>query len=122
MLSSRERKRKQHEKELKSLRNKMGINIVWFDSLSNQRKFDLLIEWKRFKYTNDRQKPEWIEVWKKVPIDPKRPWGRTKRIRVKKLIYPASLKHFIKEIKTNYRFIPRKNKVREATIDLLLKK
>jgi len=34
MLSNKEKKRRQHEKELNSLRNKMGRNTIWFDALN----------------------------------------------------------------------------------------
>ena len=46
-ISNYEKKRRQHEKELNSFRNKMGSNIVWFDSLSKTKQYDLLFGWKR---------------------------------------------------------------------------
>ena len=49
MISVKEKKKRQHEKELKSFRNKMGQNIVWFDSLSKTKQFDLLFQWKKEK-------------------------------------------------------------------------
>ncbi len=121
MMSNKEKKRRQHEKELKSLRNKMGPNIVWFDSLSKTKQYDILFEWKRKKQTKKNIKPEYVEVWKREPIDPKRPWGKTKRVKSLELVYPPSLKHFIISCKHDYRFTPKVQKLREATIDLLLK-
>lgn len=48
-LSNKDKKSRQHEKELASFRNKMGSNIVWFDSLSKRKQYDLLFQWKKLK-------------------------------------------------------------------------
>lgn len=123
MISKKEKKRKQHEKELKSLRNKMGSNIVWFDSLNRYQQFDFLFSWKRNKFINvNRTEPESVKIMKWVPIDPTRPWGRKKRVLEKQLRYPSSLKHFIKICRTDIRFRPQRENVRQTSIDILLKK
>lgn len=115
-----QKKRKQHEKELKSFRNKMGSNIIWFDSLSKTKQYDLLFSWKRNKFLNKRTAPEYVIVSKKTPLDPLRPWGRKKITKVKELRYPASLKHFIVKCKDMREYKPSVIKVRENTIDLIL--
>lgn len=120
-ISNKERKKRQHEKELASFRNKMGSNIVWFDSLSKTKKYNLLFEWKRTKYMNGKTKPEWISINKRVPIDPTKPFGKTKIAKVIKLEYPASLKHFIKQIRSSNRYKPSVASIRQSTIELLLK-
>lgn len=121
-LSIKEKKRRQHEKELNSFRNKMGSNIVWFDSLPKGKQYDLLFGWKRFCHLNKRTKPEYVKVAKRIPIDPQRPWGRKKVVKVVELLYPPSLKHFIKACKKNRNYQPRVQDVRQTAIDLLLKK
>lgn len=119
-LSNKEKKRRQHEKELKSFRNKMGSNIVWFDSLSIGKQYDLLFGWKRTKHMNTRTKPEFCKISKRVPIDETRPWGRKKMVRSTELQYPPSLKHFIKECRKRSNFQPMVQNVRQTTIDILL--
>ena len=121
MISKKEKKRKQHEKELKSLRNKMGSNIAWFDSLGKTKQYDMLFGWKRQQYLNKRTKPEYVLVSKRVPIDPKRPWGRKKIVKQLELKYPPSLKHFIKECMRMPSFKPQVRNLREKTIELLFK-
>jgi len=65
-ISNYEKKRRQHEKELKSFRNKMGSNIVWFDSLSKTKQYDLLFGWKREKSSNKLQSPEDKIIFKRT--------------------------------------------------------
>lgn len=120
-LSNYEKKRRQHEKELNSLRNKMGSNIVWFDSLSKGKQYDILFGWKRIIYMNKLTKPQYIKVSKRVPIDPTRLYGRKKTINRMELIYPPSLKHFIQDCKKNIRYQPMVQNIRQTTIDILLK-
>jgi hypothetical protein len=62
MLSSKEKKRRQHEKELKSLRNKMGKSIIWFDALNKTQQYDLLFRWKKEKNRNNLIIPNW-NIW-----------------------------------------------------------
>lgn len=121
-LSNKEKKRRKSEKELKSFRNKMGSNIIWFDSLSKGKQFDLLFGWKRTKHMNKRTKPEFIKSTKRVPVDESRPWGRKKIVKVLELKYPPSLKHFIKTCRSDSNFQPRVQNVRQTTIDMLLNK
>ena len=61
-ISEKESKRKQHEKELKSFRNKMGQNIVWFDSLSLTKQYDLLFQWKRERHNNKLTNPKKLKL------------------------------------------------------------
>ena len=119
-LSVHEIKKRQHEKEIKSLRNRMGANIVWFDSLSKTKQYDILFEWKRIKNSNKRTKPEYVKKSIRVPLDPNRPWGRTKLSKVWVLEYPPSFKHFIKKCQTSMRYQVKKQNVREIAINILL--
>ena len=112
MLSDKEKKSKQYEKELKSLRNKMGSNLVWFDSLGRKRQYDVLFLWKKRKATNKLTKPEY--KWISVPS-----WINKQRI-LKVATYPPSLKHFIREIKKQYKFKTNTKFARNAAIDILL--
>ena len=114
-ISNYEKKRRQHEKELKSFRNKMGSNIVWFDSLSKTKQYDLLFGWKREMNNNKLVVPE-------ERIISKATWSgfRRKFIKEKVTFYPASLKHFLIECKKNPNFKPSRTKVRDAAIDILL--
>lgn len=118
-LSNKEKKRRQHEKELASFRNKMGSNIVWFDSLSKRRQYDLLFGWKRLKHIDVRTKPEYVKVSRRVPVDPQDLMER-KIVVVEELRYPPSLKHYIKECKKERIYQPRIQNVRQAAIDILL--
>jgi hypothetical protein len=114
-ISNHEKKRRQHEKELKSFRNKMGKNIVWFDSLSKTKQYDLLFGWKREKNSNKLQSPE-----EKTVMMPSWVGYRRKMIKQKVISYPASLKYFIEKCKINPSFRPHRTKVRDAVIDILL--
>lgn len=115
MLSDKEKKRRKTLKELKSFRNKMGSNIVWFDSLNKQKQFDLLFEWKREKYSKRFVENPYTEKKRVLVLEN----GRWRRKLKDVTIYPASLKHFIKRVKPKYR--PNVVKVRETTIDMILK-
>jgi hypothetical protein len=114
-ISNREKKRRQHSKELNSFRNKMGKHIVWFDSLSTTKQYDLLFGWKREKKTNKLQSPE-----EKTILRPTYVGYRRKMVKQKITSYPASLKHFIIKCRMNPNFQPHKTRVRDAAIDILL--
>lgn len=114
-ISNYEKKRRQHEKELNSFRNKMGKHIVWFDSLSKTKQYDLLFGWKREKSSNKLQAPE-----EKTILRPTYVGYRRKMVKQKITSYPASLKHFIAKCRVNPQFQPHRTKVRNAAIDLLL--
>ena len=97
----------------------MGSNIVWFDSLTKQRQYDLLFEWEQ-------------EKWKKrfitKPTTQKKPElkiinRRYKRVMVDVIVYPDNLKYFIREVKSSRRSRYKVNvdRVRNAAIDILLK-
>jgi hypothetical protein len=116
-ISEKEAKRRQHEKELKSFRNKMGQNIVWFDSLGRTKQFDLLFQWKREKSNNKLTKPEKVKVRQMKYIGWKR---KFQWVEITK--YPPNLKHFINERKHLRMFTPSIVNIRQSTIDLLLNK
>lgn len=116
-ISEKEAKRRQHEKELKSFRNKMGQNIVWFDSLSRTKQYDLLFQWKREKHNNKLTKPEKVKVRQSKFIGWKRKFHW-----VDVTQYPVNLKYFIKERKNWRMFKTNIVNVRQATIDILLNK
>ena len=114
-ISNYEKKRRQHEKELKSFRNKMGSNIVWFDSLSKTKQYDLLFGWKREKSSNKLQSPEDKIIFKRTWVG-----YRIKMVKEKVTSYPVSFKHFIVKCRVNPNFQPSRTKVRDAAIDILL--
>jgi len=114
-ISNHEKKRRQHEKELKSFRNKMGKHIVWFDSLSKTKQYDLLFSWKREKNSNKLQAPE-----EKTILRPTWVSFRRKMVKEKVTSYPVSFKHFIIKCRVNPQFQPSRTKVRDAAIDILL--
>jgi hypothetical protein len=114
-ISNHEKKRRQHEKELKSFRNKMGKNIVWFDSLSKTKQYDLLFGWKREKSSNKLKAPE-----EKTIMRPTWVGYRRKMVKEKVTSYPVSFKHFIVKCRVNTQFQPSRTKVRDAAIDILL--
>ena len=105
-ISNKEKKRRQYKKELKSLRNKMGSNIVWFDSLPKSKQYDILFKWKSEKY-----------IKKSVTI-PKLVKLNKRSMNIK--IYPSNIKHYILILKKNRRYKPTIVNIRETTIDLIL--
>lgn len=105
MISEKEKKKRQHKKELKSFRNKMGSNIVWFDSLPLSRQYDLLFSWKREKYYNKKEKP--IKKYSRILRDSYKE-------------YPVNFKYFIMPYRVNWRFQPSITNLRNTTIDLIL--
>lgn len=115
MLTEKEKIKRKNEKKLKSFRNKMGSNIVWFDSLNKQKQYDLLFEWQQEKYRK-RFVTKPVKQKKRKLVSA---FGRRRIENVEVTIYPANLKHFIKETKLRYR--PSVVKIRETAIDLLLK-
>lgn len=115
MITERQKRKRKHEKELNSFRNKMGKNIVWFDSLDTNKQYDLLFEWKRENYQNKLKEPEmsnsrsfnrFSNRWEPIEI----------------LSYPPSLKHFIKEKKNSTKYKSSVDRVRETIIDILFNK
>ncbi len=112
-LTDNEKKKRQHEKELKSLRNKMGKNLVWFDSLSKRKQYDVLFLWKKNKYKNYLKKPSTRYVKRYSYIK-----GGYSIIKV--IDYPPNLKHFISELKLKGKFRVSKSRFRDSVIDLIL--
>lgn len=107
-LSNKEKKRRQHEKELNSFRNKMGINLTWFDSLPKEKQYSILFSWKRQKYFKKNMTEPEI---KKIKM--------YRRIRLVK-IYPPKSKHYIKMIRKNRRYKSSVGDLRQAAINLIL--
>lgn len=93
----------------------MGSNIVWFDSLSKTKQYDLLFSWKKEKSSNKLQAPE-----EKTILRPTWAGYRRKMVKQKIISYPASIKHFIVKCRMNPNFQPSRIKVRDAAIDILL--
>ena len=110
-LTNKQKKIRKLEKELNSLKNKLdSSNLIWFNSLSKERQFDFLIEWKKEKWNKRNiKKPEEIKKYNHY----------TRKLKVIK-IYPASLKHFIKECRFKMKYKPSISKYRETFIDSLL--
>ena len=116
-LSNKEKKKRQHEKELKSLRNKMsGQNLVWFDSLTRTKQFDLLFAWKREKNMNRKEKPVVRKVRQRVLLN-----NRFSYKCIEVVSYPPNIKHFIKKTKSLPGFRPSVTNLRQSAIDLILK-
>ncbi len=118
MLSDKEKKRRQHEKELKSLRNKMGKNIIWFDALNKTQQYDVLFKWKREKYRNTITTPQKKTLIKRVGGYTN---GRFQIVnkKVEVISYPPNLKHFLNNLKPY--FSVSVSKMREAQLKHLLK-
>lgn len=104
-MLEKERNKRKHIKELKSLRNKMGKNIIWFESLSPKKQYDVLFLWKHEKRFNNLTEP----------TISKTRWGDIK-------LYPPNFKHFINKLKTQHNFRVNKQTLRENAIDLILNK
>jgi|SaaInlV_165m_DNA_1040744.scaffolds.fasta_scaffold08367_2 hypothetical protein len=122
MISNKSKKRKQHQKELNSLRNRMGSNIVWFNSLSEKNQCDILFQWKKEKYHNKLTQPEKVIDKLFLPRNrkPLRYGYGNKRFKwVERINYPPNIKHFINSVKLRYK--PNVVQLRESAIDLLLK-
>lgn len=79
-------------------------NLVWFDALCKTKKYDLFYEWRREKYNS-------IEKKRLVTL---KHWG------IVITVYPAKLKHFIREKKKEFRYQPNKKNLRESAIDFIL--
>ena len=104
-MLEKERNKRKHIKELKSLRNKMGKNIIWFESLTPKKQYDVLFFWKHEKRFNKLTEPT---------INKSR-WGDI-------TLYPPNFKHFINKLKTQHNFRVNKQTLRENAIDLILNK
>lgn len=114
LMNDKEKKLRQHKKELNSFRNKMGTHIVWFDALANNRQYDLLFLWKREKH-NKKDITE--------PTKSKYEYGNPYRLHCTTYIkYPASIKHFLETYLKDMRFQPSKVRIREASLNLILNK
>ena len=93
-------------KEFDSFCKKVRVNNrIWFDALSKNRKYDLFYEWKFEKYNS---------VDKKVKLRPRGFSG------FEIVIYPAKLKHFIKEKMREFKYQPIKSNLRHSVIEYIL--
>lgn len=123
MISKKEKNKRKHKKELKSLKSKLsGPNLVWFESLSNERQFDFLFMWKKHKFKNKSKEVKISYILTKEPVDKKRPWGIKKMVKKRIINYPPSLKHFIESSSAKVYFNASKEKLRNTAIELLLTK
>jgi len=104
-MLDKERKKRKHKKELKSVRNKMGKNIIWFESLSPKKQYDVLFLWKHEKRFNHLNEPTIV----------KNRWGDI-------TLYPPNFKHFINKLKKQHNFRVNKQTLRQNAIDLILNK
>jgi hypothetical protein len=96
------------EKELKSFKNKLsGNDVYWFNSLTIKKQYDILFIWKCEKY-NSVEKPTKVR---------KRIFGKTQTITK----YPVKLKYFLKEIKMKKRFNVNQQKLRNTILNELIK-
>lgn len=112
-ITDKERKARQHKKELKSLRNKLSTNNkIWFDSLGTTKQYDVLFIWKSVKYRNNLKSP--IVVYRRGFDYSKRKTTYYKGIR-----YPASLKHLVDELRMGRRYSVSKSKYREQALKSL---
>jgi hypothetical protein len=118
MLSNKEKKRRQHEKELNSLRNKMGNNIIWFEALNKTQQYDILFRWKKEKHKNNLTIPQKRTLYKRVGGFLN---GRYKVFNkeIEVISYPPNFKHFLKNIKPQ--FSVSVSKMREVQLKHLLK-
>lgn len=123
-MDKKERKNRQHKKELKSFRNKMGDNLIWFDSLTNGQQYTLLLKWKEEKYYKSDISRGEIDARKLIKwgiheIDHNFVINLDKSIFIR---YPIKLKHFIRLYRSTSRFSVSKKSIRDTTIDSILDK
>jgi len=118
MLSDKEKKRIQHEKELNSLRNKMGKNIAWFDALSKTQQYDILFRWKEEKKRNTLSQPQKKTIIKRVGGYTNFGYKVMKK-RIEVVSYPPNFKYFLQNIKPY--FSVSVSKMRESQLKHLLK-
>jgi hypothetical protein len=118
MLSDKEKKRRQHEKELNSLRNKMGKNIAWFDALNKTQQYDILFRWKKEKHRNNLIKPQKKTLIKRVGGYTNGRFTMIKK-KIEVISYPPNFKYFLKNIKPY--FSVSVSKMRESKLKLILK-
>ena len=99
-------KKIKHEKEFNSFCKKVRVNNrIWFDALSKTQQYDLFYEWKREKYNR---------INSQILI--------SNSLLIRTIIYPAKLKHFIREKMKEFRYSPRKLNLRNSKIDFILEK
>lgn len=104
MESKYSKNKKKHKKELESFRNRMGSNLVWFNSLSTSKQYDILFLWKIEKWREKNNKrPKFIFV---------------RRTKIKN---PLKLKYWIKSWKYSMRFSSSRTNIRNSVIDIILK-
>ena len=94
-------------KEFDAFCKKVRVNNrIWFDALSKTKRYDLFYDWRKEKHTSIEKKKIF-----KVKM-----WGMTIPV------YPARLKHFIREKSQEFRYQPSKKNLRESAIDFILDK
>jgi len=118
MISDKEKSKRQHEKELKSLRNKMGKNIVWFDALNKEQQYDILFRWKKEKHRNKLTIPQKKTLYKRFGGFVNGKYIVTRR-QIEVISYPPNFKHFLNTIRPL--FSVSVSKMRESQLKHLLK-
>jgi len=108
MLSKKSKRLRKINKELKSFKNKLdGKNLIWFNSLTSQRQYTVLLQWKNAKWVDKKQSKTKIRKW------------NSKLKKFELVDRPVlKFKHWIKV--TRARFIPSRKNVRNSTIDIIL--
>lgn len=110
MESKRSKSDKKHGKELKSFKNRLGKNLIWFNSLSVEKQYDLLFIWKKEKWRNKNGlRPKLIVKYNHIT-----------RKREKVPNPELKLKHWIISWRYSRQFATSKGKIRNSTINIIL--
>ena len=110
MESKKSKSDKKHIKELNSFKKRLDKNLIWFNSLSIGKQYDILFMWKKEKWRDaNGHRPKLIVRYNPIT-----------RRREKELNPPLKLKHWIKPLKYSRQFITTKGKIRNSTIDIIL--
>ena len=103
------------EKELKSFKNKFhGANLIWFESLTDRKRDQLLKDWKRYKWLrrNNKNDVKYFKTWD---------YSNNKSEWIKTINYKASFKHFIDEKKRMRFYKVSTQELRNKTLEHLFK-
>jgi hypothetical protein len=110
MESKRSKSDKKSGKELSSFKNRLGPNLIWFNSLSVEKQYDLLFMWKKEKWRNSNGlRPKLIVKYNHIT-----------RKREKSINPPLKLKHWIISWRYLRQFATTKGKIRNSTINIIL--
>ena len=110
MESNKSKSNKKHIKELKSFKNRLGKNLIWFNSLSTEKQYDLLFMWKKEKWLSENGlRPKLIVKYNFIT-------RKREKIRNPEL----KLKHWIIPWRYSGRYNAAKSKIRNSTINIIL--